>query len=79
VQKEYYTERLKFLVEVFRLAWLSVLGVGGGSAGLLFGPYDPVRSMWAGAGIVLILVFLVILWQTYKGMKRIWADLENKQ
>jgi hypothetical protein len=61
VQKEFYTERLKFLTEVFKLAWLSILGVGGGSVGLLLGPYDPVCCAWAGAGIILVLVFMIIL------------------
>jgi hypothetical protein len=79
VQKEYYTERLKFLIEVFKLAWLSILGVGGGSAGLLLGPYDPVRYTWAVAGVVAMLAFVVVLWQTYKSMKRLWADLEGRQ
>jgi hypothetical protein len=79
VQKEYYTERLKFLIEVFKLARLSILGVGGGSVGLLLGPYDLVRYGWAGAGIILVLVFMIILWQTYKSMKRIWAHLESKE
>jgi hypothetical protein len=69
VQKEYYTERLKFLIEVFKLVWLSILGVGGGSVGLLLGPYDLVRYGWAEAGIILVLVF----------MKRIWAHLESKE
>jgi len=79
MEKEYCAERLKFLVEVFKLAWLSVLGVGGGSAGLLLGPYDPARYVWAGAGVIAILAFIVVLWQTYKSMKRLWADLEGKQ
>jgi hypothetical protein len=61
VQKEFYTERLKFLTEVFKLAWLSILGVGGGSVGLLLGPYDPVCCAWAGAEIILVLVFMIIL------------------
>jgi hypothetical protein len=79
VAKEYYTERLKFLTEVFKLAWLSILGVGGGSVGLLLGLYDPVRYAWAGAGIILVLVFMVILWQTYKNMRSIWVHLEGKE
>ena len=79
MSKEYYTERLKFLIEVFKLAWLSILGVGGGSVSLLLGPYDPVRYTWAAAGGVAILAFVIVLWQTYRRMKRLWADLEGKQ
>jgi hypothetical protein len=44
VQKDYITERLRFLVELFKLCWLSVLGVGGGTAGLLSSPYDPLEK-----------------------------------
>ena len=79
MQKEYYTERLKFLTEVFKLRWLSILGVGGGSVGLLLGPYDPVRYTWAGAGVIVILAFVAVLRQTYRSMKRLWTQLEDKQ
>lgn len=79
MQKEYYTERLKFLTEVFKLAWLSILGVGGGAVSLLFGPSDPIRYTWAGAGIVGVLAFLIVLWQVYKSMKRLWSHLEGGQ
>jgi hypothetical protein len=78
VSKEYYTERLKFLTELFKLAWLSVLGTGGGAASLLLGPYDPVRYTWAAAGIVAIVAFVIVLWQTYRSMKRLWTHLEDK-
>ena len=79
MQKESSTERLKFLTELFKLVWLSMLGVSGGSVGLLLGPYDPVRYAWAGAGIVAMLVFVGVLWQIYKSMKRLWAHLGNMQ
>jgi hypothetical protein len=56
-----------------------MLGVAGGSVGLLLGPYDSVRYAWAGAGLVALLVFVGVLWQIYKSMKRLWAHLENMQ
>lgn len=78
MQKESATGRLKFLVEVFKLAWLSILGVGGGSIGLLLGPYDAQRYAWAGAGFVAMLAFIFVMWQVYKNMKRLWMLLGDE-
>jgi hypothetical protein len=75
--KDFITERLKFLTEFFKLAWLSILGVGGGSVSLLLGPFDLRRYAWAGAGLILTLGLLVLLWHNHRKMKKLWADLEK--
>jgi hypothetical protein len=75
--KDYVTERLKFLTEFFKLCWLSVLGVGGGSVSLLLGPFDLRRYAWAGAGLVLTLVLLGLLWHNPHKMQRLWTDLNK--
>jgi hypothetical protein len=49
MHKDYITERLKFLTELFKLCWLSILGVGGGAISLLSGPFDRWRYGWASA------------------------------
>jgi hypothetical protein len=75
MQKDYITERLKFLTEFFKLCWLSILGAGGGSVSLLLGPFDFHRYAWAGAGLGLTLAFLALLWHTHRKMTRLWAEL----
>jgi len=61
VQKDYITERLKFLTEFFKLCWLSVFAAGGGSVGLLLGPLDAVRYVLTSAGGILTLALLTLL------------------
>jgi hypothetical protein len=77
VQRDYITERLKFLTELFKLCWLSVLGVGGGSVSLLLGPFDLKRYTWAGGGLVLTLLFLTVLWHTHRKMLQLWMELQK--
>ena len=43
--KEYLTERLKFLTEVYKLAWLSILATTGGSVSLLVRQPSPLKSV----------------------------------
>jgi hypothetical protein len=52
MQKDYLTERLKFLTELFKLCWLSIVGVTGASISILVGSFDLVRYAWAGAGLL---------------------------
>ncbi len=49
--KEAITERLKFLTELLRLVWISLLAIGGGTVGLFLGPYDFWRYFFAGVGV----------------------------
>jgi hypothetical protein len=77
VQKDYLTERLKFLTEFFKLCWLSVLGVGGSSVSLLLGPFDFRRYAWASAGGILTLVLLALLWHNHRKMQKLWAELQE--
>jgi hypothetical protein len=50
--KDAITERLKFLTELLRFAFVALLAIGGGTLGLLLGPQDPLRLGFAIAGIV---------------------------
>jgi hypothetical protein len=79
VQKDYITERLKFLTELFKLCWLSVLGVGGGAISLLSGPFDRWRYGWASAAAVLLLFLLALLWHTHRKMNQLWTELRKGQ
>lgn len=56
--KEHFTEQIKFLTEMLRLAWLSLLAVGGGTVGLLLGELDTRRSLFAAGGVAVVAFFL---------------------
>jgi hypothetical protein len=57
-KKERLTEDLKYLTEVPRLTWLTLLAVGGGTVGLVLGDLNPYRRIAAGAGAVLMIVLI---------------------
>ena len=59
--KERFTEQIKFMTEMLRLAWLSLLAVGGGTVGLLLGELDTRRSWFAAGGVVVVASFLVFI------------------
>lgn len=75
MEKDYITERLKFLVEFFKLCWLSVFLVGGGTVSLLLGEFTPKRMVWIGAGALLTLVLLILLWHNHQKMLQLWEEL----
>ena len=61
MSKEAITERLKFLTELIRLFFITLLAVGGGSFGLLLGAYNLARWSFAGAGIATVLGLGIVI------------------
>lgn len=60
-EKERVTETIKFLTEMLRLVWLTLLAIGGGTVGLLLSELDTRRSIFAGVGIgVMVLLVMFI-------------------
>lgn len=60
-QERYLTEMVKYYTEVFRLVWVSILAIAGGSIGLLLGERTNVRVTLAIAGLILVGSLLEIL------------------
>ncbi len=77
MQKDYITERLKFLIELFKLCWFAIFAVGGASVSLVIGQFDFQRWAWAGAGAMLVLVLLVLVWHIHSKMLRLWSELQK--
>jgi hypothetical protein len=77
MQKEYLTERLKYLTEVFRLVWVSVLAIGGGTAGLWLGPHDFWRSAFTVAGVVVLGVLVGMGFRLDRAMKQVLTQLRE--
>jgi preprotein translocase subunit SecY len=57
--EKYLTESIKYYTEIFRLVWLSILAVGGGSIGLLLGESTGVRLIFAIVGLMVAGYFLI--------------------
>jgi hypothetical protein len=77
--KDAITERLKFLTELLRFAFVALLAIGGGTLGLLLGPQDPLRLGFAIAGIVASLSLGIVIWILAKRMQRLLIQLEEHQ
>ena len=60
-EERHVTETVKYYTEVFRLVWVSILAIGGGSIGLLLGEQTLVRLTLAIVGLLLVGLLLEIL------------------
>ena len=76
--KEAITERLKFLTELLRLVWISLLAIGGGTVGLFLGPYDFWRYFFAGVGVAASIGVGVMVVQLYRKIERLLTQLEKR-
>ena len=59
--EKYLTESTKYYTEIFRLVWLSILAIGGGSIGLLLGDSTGVRLIFAIVGLLVVGLLLDVL------------------
>lgn len=79
MKKEATTERLKFLTELLRFAFVALLAIGGGTLGLLLGPHDPLHLGFALAGITASLGLGVVIWTLARRMHRILVQIEEQE
>ena len=75
--KEAVTERLKYLTEVFRMAWVFLLATVSGTIGLWLGPHDFWRSVFTGAGVAAIMVLVIVIRAIHKRVQKLLAQLEE--
>ncbi|MBI3300808.1 MAG: hypothetical protein HYZ72_01830 [Deltaproteobacteria bacterium] len=75
--KEAVTERLKYLIEVFRVTWVFLLATVSGTIGLWLGPHDFWRSAFTGAGVVAIIVLVIVIGAIHKQVQKLLAKLEE--
>ena len=59
--EKYLTESTKYYTEIFRLVWLSILAIGGGSIGLILGDSTGVRLIFAIVGLLVMGLLLDVL------------------
>ena len=67
--KERLTEQIRFMTEMLRLVWLSLLAVGGGTVGLLLSELDTRRSLFAAAGVAFVALLLVFIGQLIRRIR----------
>ncbi len=60
-EERYLSEKVKYYTEVFRLVWVSILAIGGGSIGLLVGERTNDRVMVGLVGLFLVMFLLEML------------------
>jgi len=77
MQKDYITERLKFLIEFFKLCWLSIFVVGGGTVSMFVVQGNPYRYPLVSAGGVVMLALAALLWHDHRKTHQLWAKLQN--
>lgn len=73
-EKEQLTERIKFMTEMLRLAWLSLLAVGSGTVGLLLGDLEVRRLSFAVVGIA---ATALLVWSIVHLVRRIVSFLDK--
>ena len=56
--EKYLTEAVKYYTEIFRLVWISVLAIGGGSLSLLLGDSTGAKLIFAIVGLLLVALLL---------------------
>jgi hypothetical protein len=59
--EKYLTEGVKYYTEIFRLVWISILAIGGGSTGLLLGGRDVANVIVGLAGIFSVGILVEVL------------------
>lgn len=72
-------ERIKLYTEVFRLLWVTVLTVGGGSMGLLLGEITLRRWLFGLAGTGLAVVSAEMLRRVYRSIEREIQNLREAE
>jgi hypothetical protein len=70
-------EEVKFLTEVFRLIWVTLLGVGGGVLSLVFGEQTPLKNLFAGGGLLLAVWLVTALYALQRRISALIAQIKE--
>lgn len=75
--KERLSEDIKYLIELLRLIWLSLIAVGSGTIGLLLGELTTRRIWAASLGAVFMALFAGAILHLHRRVKALIARLEE--
>jgi len=75
--KEHLTEQIKHLTELFRLFWVTLLGIGGGTVSLLLGELSTRKAIFAAGGIMAAVILAVIVHRLESRIRELIEKLEE--
>ena len=76
-EKESFTEESKWLIELFRLLWVTLLAIGGGTAGLILGEHNLLRNTLTAIGAGGMVVLVIVMYQVSKRARVIMKTLKE--
>ena len=75
MSKEILKEEIKFLTEVFRLLWITLLGVGGGTISLGIGERTALKGALTVAGVVTFVLLGAVVQKLQQHIRRLIAQI----
>jgi hypothetical protein len=76
-EKEYLTERIKYLSDLLKLSCVFLIAIGSGTIGLFLGKLSPIRMLLAVAGTGLIIAFVAACWQIDLRIRKLMERLKE--
>jgi len=76
-EKDSLTEESKWLIELLRLLWITLLAIGGGTVGLILGERGLLRNIFTALGAIAIVALVVGIYQIRKRAKVIIKTLRE--
>ncbi len=76
-EKDSLTEESKWLIELLRLLWVTLLAIGGGTMGLILGERGLLRNIFTALGAIAIVALVVGIYQIRKRAKVIIKTLRE--
>ncbi|MBI3799864.1 MAG: hypothetical protein HY268_23185 [Deltaproteobacteria bacterium] len=75
MSKEILKEEIKFLTEVFRLLWITLLGVGGGTISLGIGERTALKGALTVAGVLTFDLLGAVVQKLQQHIRRLIAQI----
>jgi hypothetical protein len=60
-EKDSLTEESKWLIELLRLLWVTLLAIGGSVAGLILGERGPLRDAFTVLGFIAMVILVAVM------------------
>ncbi len=77
-ERDSLTEESKWLIELLRLLWVTLLAIGGGTVGLILGEHSSLRNTFAVFGAIAIVILAAVMYRIRKRAIEIIRALKEK-